>query len=58
MTKDRWYSPRLKRETVRRLYFQAKAQNIPMTVLTNQLVEKALASKNGSSAKARRDISN
>ena len=42
MTKDKWYSPRLERKTVRRLYFKAKAQGIPMTVLANQFVEKAL----------------
>ena len=45
MTKDRWYSPRLERETVRRLYFEAKRQRIPMTLLANRLVEKALGNK-------------
>jgi hypothetical protein len=40
MTK--WYSPQLARETVRRLYFKAKADRIPMTVLANRIMEKAL----------------
>jgi len=45
MTKDRWYSPRLERQTVRRLYFQAKADGIPMTVLAIRLVEDALGNQ-------------
>ena len=42
MTKTKWYSPQLKRETVRRLYFRAKTEGIPMTILTNRIVEIAL----------------
>lgn len=42
MTRPKWYSPQLARETVRRLYFRAKAERIPMTRLANRFVEKAL----------------
>ena len=45
MTEPRWYSPKLARETVRRLYFQAKEQHVPMTVLANRLIEEALGNK-------------
>ena len=39
----KYYSPRLDRALVTRLYHEAKVQRIPMTVLTNQLVESALS---------------
>jgi len=42
MTKSKWYSPQLSREIVSRLYFKAKAERIPMTVLANRIMEKAL----------------
>jgi hypothetical protein len=42
MPKFRHYSPQLSREIVCRLYHQAKAERIPMTVLANQLIEEAL----------------
>jgi hypothetical protein len=42
MPKSTHYSPRLSREIVRRLYHQAKSERVPMTVLTNLLVEEAL----------------
>jgi len=45
MTEPRWYSPKLARESVRRLYFQAKEQHLPMTVLANRLIEEALGNK-------------
>jgi len=45
MPKLRHYSPQLSRELVRELYQQAKAQRIPMTVLANRLVKKALGNK-------------
>jgi len=38
----RWYSPRLKRELVSKLYFRAKAEGIAMTTLVNKIVERAL----------------
>jgi hypothetical protein len=42
MTKAKWYSPRLARETVRQLYFKAKAEGVPMTMMANRMIEKAL----------------
>ena len=38
----KWYSPQLSREIVRRLYHRAKFEQIPMTVLANRIMEKAL----------------
>ena len=38
----KWYSPQLSREIVRRLYHRAKVERIPMTVLANRIMEKAL----------------
>lgn len=38
-----YYSPRLDRALITRLYHEAKAQRIPMTVLTNRLVASALS---------------
>jgi hypothetical protein len=45
MPKLRHYSPQLSKELVSRLYHQAKAERVPMTVLANQLVEEALGNK-------------
>jgi hypothetical protein len=45
MPKFRDYSPQLSKEIVCRLYHQAKAERIPMTVLANQLLEEALGNK-------------
>jgi hypothetical protein len=45
MAKPKWYSPQLSREVVSRLYHRAKSERVPMTVLANQLVEKALGNK-------------
>jgi hypothetical protein len=42
MPKFTHYSPQLSRELVHRLYHQAKAERVPMTVLTNRLVDRAL----------------
>jgi hypothetical protein len=42
MTKGKWYSPQISREIVSRLYFKAKAERIPMTVLANRIMEQAL----------------
>lgn len=38
----KWYSPQLSRELISRLYFKAKAERIPMTVLVNRIVHQAL----------------
>ena len=40
---NRYYSPRLDRALVSRLYHEAKAQGVPMTVLTNRLVTDGLS---------------
>jgi len=45
MGKTKWYSPQLSREIVSRLYVRAKSERIPMTVLANQLMERALGTK-------------
>jgi hypothetical protein len=37
-----YYSPRIDRGLVTRLYFAAKARNVPLTVLTNRLVTDGL----------------
>ena len=42
MAKAKWYSPHLSREIVSQLYHRAKSERVPMTVLANQLLEKAL----------------
>jgi len=38
----RWYSPKLKRELVSKLYFRAKAEGVAMTTLVNRIVQTAL----------------
>lgn len=43
MRKNNWYSPQIRRDLVRELYFKAKAEGIAMTVLANLLIESALA---------------
>ena len=42
MRRPKWYSPQLSREIVSRLYFKAKAEGIPMTVLANRIIERVL----------------
>ena len=42
MTRSKWYSPQLSRQVVSRLYYQAKTERIPMTVLANRIIERAL----------------
>ena len=42
MTRRKWYSPQLSRQVVSRLYNQAKNERIPMTVLANRIIERAL----------------
>jgi hypothetical protein len=43
MTRSKWYSPQLSREIVSRLYYKAKAERIPMTVLASRIIERALS---------------
>ncbi len=49
----KWYTPQLSREIVRRLYHRAKFEQIPMTVLANRIMEKALATEH--TVECRRD---
>jgi malate/lactate dehydrogenase len=42
MAKNRVYSPAMRHDLVRRLYFKAKELHVPMTTLTNQIVGEAL----------------
>ena len=44
MTKGNWYSSQLSREIVSRLYYKAKVERVPMTVLANRIIERALGS--------------
>ena len=44
MIRPRWYTPRLSRKIVSRLYFKAKAEGIPMTRLASRLIKEALDS--------------
>ena len=43
MPRAKWYSPQLRRDLVKRLYFSAKAEGMPMTRLVDRLIEEALA---------------
>lgn len=43
MPRNKWYSPRLRRELVTQLYFRAKAEGIPMTRLADRLIDEALS---------------
>jgi len=45
MQKPKWYSPKLSRDLVSRLYHRAKAEGIPMTQLANQIIGQALGKK-------------
>lgn len=51
MSRAKWYSPQLSREIVSRLYFRAKAERIPMTILANRLKRSPLSGLNRASAK-------
>ena len=43
MPRKGYYSPPLRRDLVRRLYFAARDLRVPMTVLNDRLVEDSLA---------------
>jgi hypothetical protein len=40
---ERYYSPRIARQLITLLYHEARARQIPMTVLVNQLITDGLA---------------
>jgi|GEM_PF-2054770 len=42
MPRPKHYSPEIRRDLVTRLYFRAKAERIPMTKLTNRLLDEAM----------------
>ena len=43
MPRAKRYSPQLRRDLVTRLYFRARAEEIPMTRLADRLIDEALA---------------
>ena len=45
MAHARYYSPRLERDLISRLYHQAQAERVPMTALVSRLVREGLAGK-------------
>ena len=45
MAPARYYSPRLDRDLISRLYHQAKSERVPMTALASRLVREGLAGK-------------
>lgn len=42
MSKTKYYSPRIRRDLVSRLYLEKKARGIPMTMLADRLISAAL----------------
>ena len=42
MPRPRHYSPKVRRDLVTKLYYRAKAERVPMTILTNRLLDAAL----------------
>lgn len=42
MPKVRHYSPEIRRDLITKLYYRAKAEKMPMTKLTNRLLDEAL----------------
>ena len=43
MPRKGYYSPPLRRDLVKRLYFAAKEMRVPMTVLNDRLMEESLS---------------
>jgi len=43
MAQQRYYSPRIQRGLISRLYHAAKKERVPMTVLVSRLIAKGLA---------------
>ena len=43
MPRAKWYSPQLRRDLVKRLYYRAQAEGMPMTRLADRLIEEALS---------------
>jgi hypothetical protein len=53
-----WYSPQLSRQVVRWLYFKAKGERIPMTVLANRIMENAIDTERVIECQLKRDTDN
>ena len=45
MSRSRYYSPRIERDLITRLYHAAKAQRVPMTTLASRLLRDGLAAR-------------
>ncbi|MEP6673470.1 MAG: hypothetical protein ABJF10_30260 [Chthoniobacter sp.] len=45
MAKARYYSPRLDRDLITRLYHQARTERVPMTALASRLIREGLGQK-------------
>jgi len=45
MAQSRYYSPRLDRDLISRLYHRARAERIPMTALASRLIREGLANE-------------
>ena len=46
MAQAKYYSPRLDRDLITRLYHQAQTERVPMTALASRLVREGLADRN------------
>lgn len=46
MAQAKYYSPRLDRDLISRLYHQAQNERVPMTALASRLVRQGLADRN------------
>ena len=42
MPRAPYYSPQIRRDLITKLYFRARAEKMPMTKLTNRLLDEAL----------------
>jgi len=45
MAQPRYYSPRLDRDLISRLYHQARTERVPMTALASRLIREGLATE-------------
>ena len=45
MASAKYYSPRLERDLISRLYHQARTERVPMTALASRLVREGLAGR-------------
>ena len=45
MPKTPYYSPQIRRDLITKLYHRAKAEKVPMTKLTNRLLDEAMSNE-------------